>query len=258
MFYLRKDLVKQWSKKNDFSPKTVSIRSPKRAWWDCKECGHSWNSLIYNRTNKNNSGCPKCSIKKIEKDRQTKTRNLKIGLFHKHKEIMKDWDYDKNIIDPRNIVGGSNYVAFWKCFVCKGKWKTKVSHRVYSFSACPYCYSTSKGNDRIDKFLKENNIMFEREYRLKDCVNKKVLPFDFYIPSINMCIEYQGLQHYESSDFFGGESKFKNRLENDKIKVKYCRKNKIKLLIIPYWNFNKLEKIIHELCKKYSQEDNSG
>ena len=49
-----------------------------------------------------------------------------------------------------------------------------------------------------------------------------------------MCVEYDGKQHYESIEFFGGEEGLKYRQENDKAKTKYCKDNDIKLLRIKY------------------------
>ena len=57
---------------------------------------------------------------------------------------------------------------------------------------------------------------------------------DIYIPSLNLGIEYQGIQHYESVDFFGGEKALIHRKELDQRKRILCEKNGIKLLEWPY------------------------
>ena len=57
---------------------------------------------------------------------------------------------------------------------------------------------------------------------------------DIYIPSLNLGIEYQGIQHYESVDFFGGENALVHRKELDERKRNLCKKNGIKLLEWPY------------------------
>ena len=62
----------------------------------------------------------------------------------------------------------------------------------------------------------------------------KQLRFDFYIPKNNICIEYQGKQHYEPIEYFGGSEKFNYQLIRDKIKNDYCLKNNIHLIIIKY------------------------
>ena len=57
---------------------------------------------------------------------------------------------------------------------------------------------------------------------------------DIYIPSIKTAIEYQGRQHYEAVDFFGGEDGLKKRQELDQRKRKICVENQVRLLEWPY------------------------
>ena len=99
------------------------------------------------------------------------------------------------------------------------------------------CNKESQWETFISDILKGANIEFYSQYRFKDCVNKKgsdMLPFDFYIPSLRLAIEYDGLHHFEPVPGWGGEEKFKKTQENDKIKDDYCLNNNIKLIRIPY------------------------
>ena len=60
------------------------------------------------------------------------------------------------------------------------------------------------------------------------------LPFDFYLPDYNLCIEYDGKQHYEPVNLFGGMDGFIKRQKNDNIKNQYCLLHDIGLVRIPY------------------------
>ena len=100
-------------------------------------------------------------------------------------------------------------------------------------SGCPNCRS-SKGESQIRKILKKENINFEEQKKFDECKHIRKLPFDFYLNDFNMCIEYDGMQHFESKDFFGGREGFERRQRNDKIKTEYCIKNKIRLERIKY------------------------
>lgn len=53
---------------------------------------------------------------------------------------------------------------------------------------------------------------------------------DIFIPSRNIAIEYQGRQHFEPIDFFGGVEAFQENLKRDKRKKKKCQDNKVKLI----------------------------
>lgn len=85
-----------------------------------------------------------------------------------------------------------------------------------------------------------------KEYRIDDCKFKTSLPFDFYLPDLNVFIEYDGEYHYHIIEFYGGLDKFISRKINDTIKNEYCKKNDLKLIRIPYWEKNNIEKILKE------------
>ena len=112
---------------------------------------------------------------------------------------------------------------------------------------CSNCIK-SKGEERIEQFLISNRIDYIREKRFKDCrSNKKPMPFDYYIPSMNLCIEYQGIQHYKPIELFGGEKQLRQQQINDNFKREFCKNNNIKLLEIPYWEYDNIESILDNL-----------
>lgn len=96
------------------------------------------------------------------------------------------------------------------------------------------CLNKSKGEIYIEKLLKENNISFVPQKRFEDCKNKRTLPFDFYLPNNNICIEYDGSQHFYPVEYWGGKKRFDDTKTNDKIKNQYCKDNNINLIRIPY------------------------
>ena len=53
-------LCKEWdySRNGDLSPSQTKPKSSRAVWWKCEKCGHSWQAVVYSRTNGN--GCPKC------------------------------------------------------------------------------------------------------------------------------------------------------------------------------------------------------
>lgn len=63
-----------------------------------------------------------------------------------------------------------------------------------------------------------------------------------------MCIEYNGIQHYKSVKFFGGDDGLKITKKRDNIKKQYCKNNNINYKIISYKDNikNKIIKIINE------------
>ena len=91
---------------------------------------------------------------------------------------------------------------------------------------CPKC---NKG-DMVVKSGRYGN--FTACSNFPDCKNIYQLPFDFYIPHLRCCIEYDGKQHSEPLDFFGGLEAFEKLKINDKIKTEYCEENFVDLIRI--------------------------
>ena len=118
-------------------------------------------------------------------------------------------------------------------------------HNLKNNRECPIC-SESKGEKAIRLYLENNEIKFKQEYKFENCKYKNQLPFDFYIPEYNLCIEFDGEQHYKAFEYFGGEKSFRLTKIRDKIKNKYCSDNKINLLRIPYYKIDNVEKILDE------------
>lgn len=65
---------------------------------------------------------------------------------------------------------------------------------------------------------------------------------DIYFPKRNLAIEYQGEQHQNPTEYFGGEKAFKLQCQRDNRKVKKCQNNGCKLIYVyPDYDFHELE-----------------
>lgn len=167
-------------------------------------------------THMNGHGCPSCSDnKKLNND----------DFIRRSKEINSiNYNYDLvNYINMKTPVD----------IICPlhGLFKQTPSNHLIAKSGCPAC-SQSYGEKQVEIFLKSKNINYTKQKKYKDCININMLPFDFYLPDYNICIEFNGIQHYKPVDIFGGEESFKLTKLRDGIKEKYCKNNNIKLIII--------------------------
>lgn len=135
--------------------------------------------------------------------------------------------------------------------VCGNVYKVRPQDFLYN-SRCPKC-NESKGEKNIRVLLEKYQVAHDTQYKFDDCRYKKPLPFDFVVfnsdTSVNCLIEYDGEQHYIPVEHWGGEEGLKQRQHNDQIKNQYCKNNNIKLIRIPYWNFDNIEDILNDELK---------
>lgn len=210
----------------------------------CLQCGNKWfTSWNYIQTGR---GCNSEKCKSANSSTIGKLKNLseKNNLLYCYPDSAIEWDYSKNDFNPEDVCPKSDSRAYWICPSCKNSYSSQVKNWSYGYR-CPFCNS-SKGEKKILEYLLENNIDFISQKRFEDCINKKTLPFDFYIPSSNIVIEYNGEQHYSipRGNWFNGEEGFLYRQKNDSMKRKYCDEKGIFLLEISYLDFKNINKIL--------------
>lgn len=166
-------------------------------------------------------GCRKCMLEKI-KNKQVKSHSQYIQDVHDiNPDILIVGKYI-NVITP----------ILHKCLICGHEWYA-VPNKILCGRGCPRCHE-SNGERHIRMWLTNHNIQYESEKTFDNCKDINLLPFDFYLPEYNTCIEFQGGQHYFPVELFGGQEKFELQIKHDKIKADYCNKNNIRLLCIRY------------------------
>jgi len=98
----------------------------------------------------------------------------------------------------------------------------------------------SFGERKIKEILELKFVKYEQEKKFKSCKNINELPFDFYLPELNICIEYDGELHFKSSKLFGVVKTLNRIKKHDNIKTAWCKQNNIELLRITYLEKKKL------------------
>lgn len=116
-------------------------------------------------------------------------------------------------------------------------------------NGCNRC-SLSKGELQIMQFLQQNNIAYSTQHIFPECKNINCLPFDFYLPEYNLCVEFQGIDHYQlierSKSYEKNLKNHQSRLKNDQIKRNFCVNYSIDFLEIPYWSYDQIPKILSD------------
>jgi very-short-patch-repair endonuclease len=198
----------------------------------------------FNHAN-NGIKCPKC-----EKERQ--------ALFHlAQKSTTEEWikkaaalhgdRYDYSLVeyvgrhDPVTIVCGVH-----------GPFSQDAGSHINKKnpSGCPLCIDlkNSKGMQKIEEFLVQHKIDFERERTFKTLRYKLPLPLDFWLPKRKTVIEFDGEQHNpkRAKKHFWVKTEKRLRLikKRDRIKNKWAKERGYKMIRIDYTEQNQIKKIL--------------
>lgn len=218
----------------DYVDTTVDIKIK------CNSCDEYFGDNPRNHLHANKSNktfvvrCPNC---------KDFTRNLTTEEFiEKAVEIHGD-KYDYSEVEYINTKTKVKII----CNGCGGSFEQKPNNHVSKLTSgkrnlggCLSCsYSGPKesyGERIIAEYLTKNNLDFVKQYTNDTCRYHKDnrLRFDFYVESLNLLIEYDGVQHFQAVDFFGGEEAFLSLQKRDKIKTEWASKNKYTLIRFRY------------------------
>lgn len=198
----------------------------------------------------NGNGCPKCfasfySSNYIKYD-------LKTLIFTFNQIHYNKYDYSKIVACK---------VKSKVCIICKKHgefWQTILDH--LRGSGCPKC-NCSKGELRITKLLEDHNVNYvtqKKFEKLFGASNKIKLRFDFYLPDYNLCIEFDGIQHFKPIRFNGisvdkSKEVYLKTIMNDRLKNIYCNLNSIQIIRVTDMSLNLFVKNFHDILNLYSK-----
>lgn len=202
-------------------------------------CGHEYLVTPEMFIGKKARRCPKCKSNKLRKKFSYTTQIFIDKILSKEPDYILLSEYTN-----------TNTKIKLKHLTCNKIFEVRPND-FQQGTRCPYCNTKSKGELKIQKWLDDNNIYYEKEFRFDDCKNKRTLPFDFKLEDDSgkiILIEYDGKQHFEES-FYGNnleKQKFRDNIKND-----YCNSHNIDLYRISYKDINNIDIILEEIIKKY-------
>ena len=187
-------------------------------------------------------------------------------------KVLNIWS-DKNKKSPYEYAPMSTQEVYWKCPEGKHEdYPRSINVSNMCDFRCPEC-SYSKGEERIsncfiDKGFTKidqddfNQLIDENKYNKNYYIPQKefkgliglgngLLSYDFHIPKLNLLIEYHGMQHEKYiKGFHKSKKDFEKQLEHDNRKCIYAESQNINLLIIWYWDFDRIEVILEKELSK--------
>jgi len=202
----------------------------------CKRHGIFYQTI---RDHKQGQGCPYCAQENYRKPLKSLSKHI-----NDFKKVHGDkYDYSL-VLQLKNEITNTFYKIPIICPI-HGIFYQKINDHKQG-QGCPKC-NESKGERKIRQYLEKNNINYIYQYKIK--YQDRNFYFDFYIPELNLAIEYDGIFHFESpSEIF--ENEVQKQKERDKFKNQYCHIHNINLLRIPYWDFKKIDEILDQAFKR--------
>ena len=154
----------------------------------------------------------------------------------------KDWtgylsDYGIEFVRQHHMNDKGQWLWECRCGIC-GNLFVALPAKINNghITSCG-CRIQSAGEEYIEGILNDMKVEFETQYTFADCKYINLLRFDFAIiqnGKLLGLIEYDGKQHFEPIEFFGGQEGFEETKRRDAIKNAYCKSNDIPLLRLPY------------------------
>lgn len=192
-------------------------------------CGHETYEVTFAAFKHQHQRCPKCA--------NEHRNDSKKATYDYVKEYIESFDY--KLLSEEYIDSRQNILV-----QCPHKHEYEVNFGNFQQGRrCPKC-NESKGEKEITNILEKYNIEYSSQYKFDECKLQRHLPFDFYLPDYNCCIEFDGEQHYKIIEYWGGIDGFISRVIRDTMKNEYCKKNNIKLIRIKYNQIDDIEKIL--------------
>lgn len=187
------------------------------------------------------TGCPECiSIKNHNSGLKSNAQFVSdLQKVNKYVDVIGNYINAKSTIEVR-------------CKLCGETWNPSASS-LLSGVGCPHC-KKSKGERIIKQYLDNNKIIYEEQKKFKDLRGDSTRPlplsYDFYIPSHNLLIEYQGQFHDGTATFVDKDLYYDKQLRNDNKKRIYASSNGYILLEIWYYDINNIETILDEYLQE--------
>lgn len=164
--------------------------------------------------------CPICA---------NKTRGPHKDTFNFKKEVYELVGHEYQVL---GVYKGNKKKILIKHIKCGHSYLVRPNDFITGYR-CPYC-SQSRGEHIIGKILCSFDIKYEYPKKFADLKDSHTLHYDFYIPGQRILIEYQGKQHYQPVEHFGGNESFKKQQFHDNLKRRYAREHGYNLIEVPY------------------------
>lgn len=186
--------------------------------------------MTMNNHIKGKQGCPLCGKERAIAARQLTNEDFKERAAIKHNNF---YIYDTTDVNNRDEQGK----VLIRC-PKHGLFRQTPGNHLMG-QGCPICRQSTMEKE-IALLLQENNIDYIQQHTFKWLKHQRKLRLDFFLPSFNIAIECQGIQHFEEEHF--GSTHDQNILPTiqflDKLKLDLCSKHNITMIYYANYQYD--------------------
>lgn len=179
--------------------------------------------------------CRKCAYEEMGRRKKRSPELVAQSIASKNGNIL---------LNPEDYKSPLSHNLRIRCGLCGQEFRTSFQNYMrVGIDRCRSCsQKESSGEVHVRHILERHGIAFEPEKRFDECKDKRALPFDFYLPEYNLCIEFDGQGHYGPKAY--GETSYQTRIKHDAMKDRFCSTHGVSLLRIPYYAAREAENMI--------------
>lgn len=141
-------------KPNEIAPKTAT-----KVYWKCPICMHEWESAVNSQIK--SKGCPRCN---------NQTVSTEYNFATLYPELLAEWNYEKNTVNPYDIMPFSHDKRYWICKSCGSEWPASTAHRING-TGCVKCGAETSRQARlkaVEKMIKGTDTVIEVHESARD------------------------------------------------------------------------------------------
>ena len=248
-------LEKYWDyEKNKVDPFKTAKCSKTKVWINCLEKEYHGSYEISCANYYKGRRCPYCGNRHDKV--HPKDSFAQYHIDNTDPDFLEKYWSKRNTVDPFALSIASHKKIWMIC-------QNDKEHKNYEISCANFTKGKRCGNCResygernIAKWLDGKNVKYIREKTFSDLlgIGNECLRYDFYLPELNLFIEYQGQYHdgtarYSKETQEEYDKRVNRQQEHDRRKREYAKLHNIKLLEIWYWDYDNIEKILSKNIK---------
>ena len=214
---------------------TPYINARSKVGCRCLICRNEWTAKPSNL--ESGFGCPLCGVASV-KSKQLKSIDVFI-------QQLNDVNPDINLLGEYT---GNRENVHVGCKLCRREWNAmplNLLKKDGKATGCPYC-KRSHGEKYIESWLVKHGVNYIAQKTFQDLrgVGGCLLSYDFYLPTLNMLIEYQG-EFHDHTAYPVTDDEFARTVEHDRRKQEYANNNGY--IYYPIWYYDDKEEKLNKL-----------